>query len=284
MHSDTDMTRPRSDSNAALAAPAPLVDIGANLTNKAFRGDIEPVLRRSAAAGVDTIVVTGTSVEGSKAAVDLARPRPGVLFATAGIHPHHASAFGPRVLEELRKLAALPEVVAVGECGLDYNRMFSPEADQLRCFEAHLELAVETGLPVFLHERDAHDAFVGVLERYRTRLSRFVVHCFTGGARELQAYLELGAHIGITGWICDERRGRHLRDLVGTIPAERLMVETDAPYLLPRDLPGRPKNGRNEPAFLPHVLEAVARCRGDDLAALADATTLTARRFFGLNG
>lgn len=267
----------------------PLVDIGANLTNKAFRADRDAVLRRAAAAGVGTVVVTGTSVEGSRAAWDLAsRPRDfgPRLYATAGIHPHHADTAGPSALRALRELCEQPttraDVVAVGECGLDYDRDFSPRDAQRRALEAQLELAADLHLPVFLHERAAHADFVAILARYRPRLTRAVVHCFTGEAAALRAYLDMDLHVGITGWICDERRGTHLRALVREIPADRLMLETDAPYILPRDLRPRPPTHRNEPATLPHVLATVAACRGEAPERLARTTTETARAFFGL--
>ena len=258
-----------------------IVDIGANLTNKAFRGDLDGVIERAAARGVRPIVVTGTSIEASQAAVELARARPGVLYATAGIHPHHARTFGPLALEALKQLALSDQVVALGECGLDYNRKYSPVADQLACFEAQLELAAELGLPLFLHERDAHEPFARLIERWRPKLARAVVHCFTGSAAELERYLALDLHIGVTGWICDERRGQELKALVGRIPADRLMIETDAPYLLPRDLVPKPSNRRNEPAFLRHVLEAVASYRQEPASVVARATTATASAFFG---
>jgi TatD DNase family protein len=134
---------------------------------------------------------------------------------------------------------------------------------------------------VFLHQRDAHDAFVGVLREYRPRLLAGVAHCFTGEARELRDYLDLGLSVGITGWICDERRGQHLRELVREIPLDRLLVETDAPYLLPRDLQPRPSHRRNEPKFLPHIARVIAACRDEPFAAMAAATTANAVKFFG---
>ena len=239
-----------------------LIDIGANLSHKAFSADLEQVIERARGAGVTTIVVTGTSVSASRAAVALASGRAPALYATAGVHPHDASSFDERTLEELRTLAADPAVRALGECGLDYNRNFSPRAAQLHAFEAQLELAAELKLPVFLHDREAHEDMLAVLRRYRDRISGAVVHCFTGERHELHAYLDLDLHIGITGWICDERRGLHLRELVRDIPADRLMLETDAPYLLPRTLKPAPANRRNEPAFLPLVLQTVAECTG----------------------
>jgi TatD DNase family protein len=257
-----------------------LVDIGANLTNKAFRHDFAEVLARARAAGVGPIVVTGTSVEGSAGAADLAAAH--ALFATAGIHPHHAKDARPESMDELRALLRRPEVVAVGECGLDFNRNFSPAAEQRLCFEAQLRLAAELDKPVFLHERDASADFLAILREHRPSLRGGVVHCFTGTGVDLEAYLGLDLHIGITGWICDERRGLHLRELVGTIPRDRLMIETDAPYLLPRTLAPPPRDRRNEPAFLPAVLTTLAAALGRPAAAVASETTATARAFFGI--
>jgi TatD DNase family protein len=172
-------------------------------------------------------------------------------------------------------------VVAAGECGLDYFRDFSPRELQRRAFGWQLEIAVDTGKPVFLHQRDAHEDFVAMLSDYAPRLAGGVAHCFTAGAKERDAYLELGLHIGITGWINDERRGRHLRDVVKGIPADRLMLETDAPYLLPRDIEPAPKTRRNEPHYLPYVARAVAGARAETCEAVAATSTAAARKFFG---
>ena len=257
-----------------------MIDIGANLTGKAFRDDLPAVLERARAAGVEAIIVTGTSVAVSAQAADLADSHAG-LHATAGVHPHHAREVqGQAWLDELRALAARPRVVAIGECGLDLERNLSPRADQLRCFEAQLALAARLEKPVFLHERAAHADLLAMLRHHRSALPAAVVHCFTGTAVELDAYLALDLHIGITGWICDERRGLHLRALVGRIPGERLMIETDAPYLLPRTLAAPPRNRRNEPAFLPAVLATVAAARGEEPAETARITMATARAFF----
>ena len=275
----------------AQPAACPLVDIGANLTNKAFRGDLEGVLARAAGAGVTAIVMTGVNAQTSRLAREIAAEGRGApagsrpkLYATAGFHPHNASAFSEDSRVELADLLARPEVVAVGECGLDYNRDFSPRDVQRRCFEAQLELAADVGKPVFLHERDAAEDFAKVLERWRPRLRGGVVHCFTGTRDALERYLGLGMHIGITGWICDERRGQHLEELVRLVPEGRLLVETDAPYILPRSLPRdvRPKTGRNEPSLLPQVARVVARCRGETLDALARHTTKAASALFEL--
>jgi TatD DNase family protein len=259
-----------------------LVDIGANLSHDSFRHDLPAVLERARAAGVAQIVVTGASESESQAAHDIACAYPGVLSSTAGVHPHLAREWSDSSAAVIRDLARSPTVVAVGEAGLDFNRDFSPRPVQEKVFAAQLEIAVELGMPVFMHERDAHARFVAILGEYRGQLGPAVIHCFTGEAAELDRYLEMDLHVGITGWICDERRGTHLRELVPRIPLERLMLETDSPYLLPRDLRPRPRSRRNEPMHLAHILETVAACRAMDAAQLAAATTRTARTFFCL--
>ena len=260
------------------------VDIGANLTHESFRHDFTDVLARARVAGVGRLVVTGASLQGSRDALELARAHPGVLFATAGVHPHHAGDFDAETEASLRELHALPEVVAVGETGLDYFRDFSPRAAQLFAFERQLELAAECGKPLFLHQRDAHADFIACMDRVggRGRIGRAVVHCFTGEKDELFDYLDRNFFIGITGWICDERRGTHLRELVKSIPADRLMLETDAPYLLPRTVKPAPSHRRNEPMYLAHICAEVARDRGEDVAVTAANATAAAKIFFGL--
>lgn len=262
-----------------------LIDIGVNLTNSSFHGKEADIVERAQQAGVVQLVVTGTSLEGSEQALELCQQldEPGHrLFTTAGVHPHDAKSWGVDSERQLRHLLAQPRVKAVGECGLDFNRDFSPRPEQEKALHAHLALAVETHLPVFLHERDASERLLAILKDYRDQLPAAVVHCFTGERAALFAYLDLDLHIGITGWICDERRGTHLHPLVSSIPVGRLMLESDAPYLLPRSLRPKPKSGRNEPAFLPEVLREVALHRGESLEYTARHTTECARQFFAL--
>lgn len=259
-----------------------LIDIGVNLTNRAFDRDREDVLERAREAGVVAQIITGTDAGSSEAALALAQRYLESLWSTAGVHPHHAAEADAGTYALLRGLAADAKVCAIGETGLDFNRDFSPRPAQERAFERQLELAAELGLPVFLHQRDAHERFLAILREYRDRLVDAVAHCFTGGREELWAYLDMDLHIGITGWICDERRGQHLQELVSNIPPRRLMVETDAPYLTPRTLRPKPRAGRNEPAFLPHVVETIARYAGREPAQVAVESTATARRFFRL--
>ena len=259
-----------------------LIDIGANLCHESFASDLDEVLDRAAGSGVSRVIVTGTSGPDSEAAVALARRHPGRLRSTAGVHPHAAESFDGAAAAAIEALAVRAEVVAVGETGLDFYRDFSPRPDQERAFEAQLDIAARLGLPVFMHERDARRRFVEILKPARDRLGPAVIHCFTGDRDDLHAYLDLDLHVGITGWICDERRGLHLRELVGRIPVDRLMLETDSPYLLPRDLRPRPRSRRNEPAHLAHIAGAVAGATGETVEGLAARTSATARAFFGL--
>ncbi|HEX6692884.1 MAG TPA: TatD family hydrolase [Burkholderiales bacterium] len=252
-----------------------LVDIGANLTHASFQPDLPQVLARARAAGV-AVLVTGTSAEETRKALALG------FHTTAGVHPHHARDCGPQTIPDLRELARDSRVVAIGECGLDFNRNYSPHPDQEKWFVAQVELALEVGKPLFLHSRDAHPRFSEILRNFR--IEKAVAHCFTGERDELHAYLDLGLYVGITGWICDERRGRHLVELVRDIPRDRLLLETDAPYLTPRDLQPQPKARRNEPAFLPHIARAVARALGRPVEEIAAETTRNARALFGLSG
>ncbi|MDO6789160.1 TatD family hydrolase [Cobetia marina] len=264
-----------------FASPTPLIDIGVNLTHESYAQDIEGTLLRARAAGVSQQILTGTSLDGSREAQALAARYRG-LSATAGVHPHDASQWNDGVERGIRELLAQQEVVAVGECGLDFNRNFSTPAEQARAFEAQLTLAAETGLPLFLHERDAGRQMLEMLKHWRDDISHAVVHCFTGERETLYGYLDLDLHIGLTGWLCDERRGEHLRSLCREIPLERLMLETDCPYLVPRNLPAKLKGRRHEPSLLVWILAEVAALRGMEMEALAQATTATATRFFRL--
>lgn len=267
-----------------------LVDIGLNLAHRRFDKDHAAVVARARAAGVVQMVLTGTSVADSEAVLALAEQHD--LVATVGVHPHDARHLDAAGLERLYDLARHPRCVAIGECGLDFDRDFSPRPDQERAFQAQLDLAAELGKPLFLHQRASFDRFAALLRPYLDRVPGAVDHCFTDGPEVARASLALGLHLGITGWICDDRRNAELRAALRLIPIERLMLETDAPFLSPRDLPagespvpgvgtGKLK-GRNEPALLPWICARVARERGEEVEALAAGTTETARRFFGL--
>ncbi|CAB9506172.1 ssDNA/RNA exonuclease TatD [Seminavis robusta] len=272
----------------------PLVDIGINLTHKQFHRDREDVIHRGLEqANVRALILTGTSVKASQEAQQYCATAqsscPDVqLYCTAGVHPHDAKRCNDdTTIESLRRLASTDQVVAIGECGLDHNRNFSPPDVQRHWFVQQLELARELQLPVFLHERDAHADFFQILSQYADKLPASIVHCFTGTQDALNDYLSLpNCYIGITGWVCDERRGLALRKIVPLIPDDRLMIETDAPFLYPRDLPPdrrtSKKDRRNEPAYLNHICDSVAACRGQTSEHLAKITTANAVRFFRL--
>jgi TatD DNase family protein len=264
------------------AAPPALIDIGVNLGHDSFDADREAVLARARSAGIVQMIITGATGHGTRQAIALARKDPQHLFATAGVHPHHAAELTPELLVELEGLARQAEVVAVGECGLDYYRDLAPRDVQRRALHEQLALAARVRKPVFLHERDAHDDFSAILREHRASLVGGVAHCFTGTGEQLRRYLELDLAIGITGWICDERRGTHLLGLVREIPAAALLLETDAPYLLPRDLTPSPASRRNEPMQLAHIAKVVARARGETLEEFSAAATTASRTLFRL--
>ena len=259
-----------------------LVDIGANLTHQSFGHDLDQVITRAEAAGLAHIIITGTDLDSSVAAMDLAQTRPRLFSCTAGYHPHVAAACSQQHFEAIAQLARQSKVVAVGETGLDFNRNYSPREDQLQAFERHLQLAIEIEKPLFLHQRDAHEAFYKLLKKYRAELSGGVVHCFTDSESALAEYVELDMHVGITAWICDEKRGSLLRSLVSQIPCDRLLVETDAPYLLPKTLQPKPESRRNEPRYLDEILKTLSTCTGRSIEKLARETTQNAVALFKL--
>ena len=259
-----------------------IVDIGANLTHDTFDDDLTEVISRAHQAGVTRLIVTGTSLDASQSALNLADRFPGRLYATAGIHPHHADDYDAETAAAISDLVTHQNAVAVGECGLDYFRNYSSQKSQLAAFESQLQIAAIVRKPVFLHQRDAHDPFVGLLREHLPEIPGGVAHCFTGTDKELEEYLSLGLHIGITGWICDERRGQDLRQAIRNLPLDRVLLETDAPYLLPRDLSEKPRGRRNEPSLLPHILGVTARYMQQPAETVAKAATRNTERLFGL--
>lgn len=258
-----------------------MIDIGANLTNNRFDDDRGQVIRAAIEAGVDHIIVTGTDLASSQSALKLCEEYQ-QLTCTAGVHPHDASSYNDQVEETILELLNEPAVVAVGECGLDFNRNFSTPKEQISAFERQLNLATQCQKPVFLHERDAFDTQYLLLKKYRDSIKGAVVHCFTGDKKALLAYLDLDLHIGITGWVCDERRGLELKELVHLIPDDRLLIETDAPYLTPRTLTGKQKRAKNVPANLVHIAEFIANLRGQSTEDIKQITRENASQLFDL--
>ncbi|WP_311338448.1 TatD family hydrolase [Capnocytophaga leadbetteri] len=261
------------------------IDIGINLTNKQFAGEYDEVIDRAISAGVEQILLTGTSVRSSKEALALAEEYPETLFATAGIHPHDAKTMNAESIKILAALLKEKKVVAVGECGLDFDRDFSPRLMQESCFHAQLSLAEEVQKPLFLHERAAFDRFIAILKEHSS-LPEGVVHCFTGQLKEAKTYLEMGYYIGFTGAITDVRRFADLEEVVRYVPLDRMLIETDAPFMMPKNVPTRQlsyhQQRRNEPAFLPYVAQTIARYKGVPLKAVADKTRENAEALFKL--
>ncbi len=257
------------------------IDIGVNLTNSRFDKDREQVIADALSVGVSSQIITGTNAKESLKAFELTKQH-NPIFSTAGCHPHDAKDFTTEDFKSVESLLTHDKVVAVGECGLDFNRNFSPPDIQKNVFKQQLDLACNLQKPLFLHERDATDAMLAILGQYKGQLPKAVIHCFTGSQEALEAYLERGLYIGITGWVCDERRGKPLADIVHLIPDERLMIETDAPYLIPRDMRPKPKSSRNLPQYLPHIGQRLAEIRQQSAEHIARITSHNSKQFFNL--
>ncbi|MBB1486062.1 TatD family hydrolase [Oceanospirillum sediminis] len=271
-----------TEGNNLLQAPEPLTDIGVNLTSNRFDNCRNEIIEQAVSSGITRMILTGTSVKESEAASTLCQQYPENLWFTAGVHPHDASQFDKSTPAALKDLAMETACVAIGEAGLDFNRNFSTSEQQISAFEAQIELAIETGKPMFLHEREAFERQHEMLRYYRDQLKDAVIHCFTGDKKSLFGYLDLDLYIGITGWVCDERRGTELQELVHNIPLDRLMIETDAPYLLPRNMTKKPKDRTNRPAFLPWILLQISQCYQKEALELARRTRENSAYFFNL--
>lgn len=262
-----------------------MIDIGLNLASSKFSRDWRQVVQRAKDVGVRKFILTGTTLSGSLESERLAS---GIGldtgYFTAGVHPHYSAGFASDLaahIETLKCLLSKPQAVAVGETGLDYNRDLAPRPVQRDVFEAHIDLACALRKPLFLHERDAHADLLGILRERGSSLPRCVVHCFTGSAEHARAYLDAGFYLGVTGWVGQVRRNHDLLGALPFIPSDRLMLETDAPYLTP---PGykTPVQGRNEPAALLRVAELVAAALGVPLGRIQMDAYATTCEFFGL--
>ncbi|XP_046402077.1 3'-5' ssDNA/RNA exonuclease TatD [Ischnura elegans] len=281
-----------------------IVDVGANLTNKKFSRDLDSVIQRAKDAGVKKIMVTGASLKASKEALRLTRIYPGTLYSTAGIHPHDAKSWTDEYDEDLREIACNPECVAIGECGLDYNRDFSSPEVQREVFEKQVKIACDLHKPLFLHERDAHEDLLKILQKYEDQLPATIIHCFTGTVEQAQKYLEMGFYLGLTGYLCKDKSDTGVRKLLedGLIPLDKLLVETDAPFMYPNTraskLPTHVKEAlkersltflhryctfqRNEPCSLPAIVEMIAAFMKKSPEEVALATAFNALKLFGL--
>ena len=256
-------------------------DAGVNLTHTRLHRQLESVITRAHAAGVSHQLVIATDIAEAHAAIELCERFPDSLYTTVGVHPHEADNAPTDLQSQLFELAQSPFVKAIGECGLDFNRNFASSANQKRVFIQQIEVANELSLPLYLHERDALEEQISLLDRYaKPRLLR-LTHCFTGGHKALDAYNERGHCFGLTGWLCDERRNQELLSVLPALPKQRTVLETDAPFLLPRNIRPRPRD--NEPAYLPYVGEALAESWCMSVAEVAQLTTANALRLFALD-
>lgn len=256
-----------------------LFDSHCHLDDRAFDRDIAAVIERMHAAGVAAAMIVGTTRQRSRKGVAIAESFPG-CYAAVGIHPHDAKHCSEDTLNFLVDLAQHPIVKAWGEIGLDFNRMFSPRKDQEKWLVRQLETAYQLDLPVIFHERDSTGRLIEILQAYQNSLKAGVIHCFSGSQDELRQYLDLGLYIGITGIVTIKSRGANLRRLAPFIPADRLLVETDAPYLTPA--PDRNRTRRNEPAFVRSVLLKLAEVSDQEPAHLAEQVWNNTCRLFDI--
>ena len=255
-----------------------IFDSHCHLDDRSFNKDLPQTIERAHQNDVRAMMVVGIDKTSSKKAVAIAGQNKGVI-SSVGVHPHDAKQCSDAILRELKTIAQNPKVRAWGETGLDYNRMFSPQQDQERWFIRQLELGAELQLPMIFHERDSQGRFLEILRAHWSPGRSGVVHCFSGSPSDLRAYLDLGLFIGITGIVTVQSRGRELRRMIPSIPDDRLLVETDAPYLTPT--PERNKHRRNEPAFVRTVLFKLAQVRGQDPETMADIVWNNTCRLFG---
>ncbi|KKO48462.1 DNase TatD [Arsukibacterium sp. MJ3] len=252
-------------------------DCGVNLFSPQFRGQQQHLIARAQQAGVSGMLLIGSDINESLRNQQFCSSHP-YCYTTAGVHPHQAAQVENDWLTKLSQLLQLDNVVAIGECGLDFNRDFSPRPIQQQVFASQLQLSKQQQKPVYLHQRDAFSTQFAMLQEQQ--ISHGVAHCFTGDIAELTAYLDLGLYIGITGWVCDERRGQSLQQALAHLPLDRLLLETDAPYLLPRTLKPRPKF--NEPAYLPAIAEQICRIKNISSQQLASNNYHNAQQLFNL--
>lgn len=257
-----------------------LFDSHCHLNDPAYKTDREEAIERANHAGVTAMMIVGITERTSRQAVEISETHPG-CFASVGIHPHDASECSEKALQNLRGLAANVKVVAWGETGLDFNRMYSPRDIQEKWFIRQIGIAAELGLPLIFHERDSNGRFLELLKLHLAEGQKGVVHCFSGNREELNAYLEMGFYIGITGILTIKTRGAELRELSMMIPEDRLLVETDAPYLTPA--PERNLARRNEPAFVKSVLLKLSEIRGTQPERLAAAILENTCRLFNVD-
>lgn len=259
---------------------AGFIDIACNFTHPSFAENLDQVLEDANNVDVNKFVLLCASLDDLEPIQSIQSQNPSQFFITAGIHPHHANE-----ILDLNETPLIDKLLsiqpnAIGETGLDYFRNISPPEIQRDSFALHIEIAKELQKPLYLHQRDAHDDFISILKKNNSTLPPFIVHCFTGTQKQLDDYLDLGAFIGLTGWICDEKRNKDLRASIKNIPLDRLMLETDSPYLLPKNLPNKPTKNINEPKYLPHIANEISQLMKISMQDLQNATSKNTEFFF----
>ncbi len=260
---------------------SPIIDIGANLTHPDLIGEIDEIKHKMSLEQVAKAIIISSTFDDTDAALEIISDHPNIFYTTAGFHPHNAKDYSEQYFDKIKDKANNPNVVAIGECGLDYYRKYSSKETQVVCFERHIELSSITKKPLFLHERNAHKDFLDILSENLDTLDKFVVHCFTGDIDQLRKYLDIGSYIGITGWITDKRRGSHLHDIIKFIPRNRLMIETDCPYLIPHNI-DTVSNNVNYPYYLPYIASFMSKCLNISVEELRKSTYETTLNFFSL--
>lgn len=256
-----------------------MIDICVNIGRKLPESELTKIMKELKPNGVEGIILTGTSLKSSRISLKQSKNYENVT-TTIGVHPHNAKDWDESLKKELEKMLTDEKVVAVGECGLDYDRMFSTKEEQIYAFEQQIELAIKYKKPLFLHEREAHEDFVMILNKYPEILPYSVVHCFTGNKENMQKYLDMGCMIGITGWVCDDVRGTDLQNAVKSLPIEHLMIETDSPWLTPKNIPKEFRGRMNLPKNMKYIVSKLSELMDLSESEIKQKTMENTKKFF----
>ena len=257
-----------------------VADIACNFTSERFDKDLDEVINRAVANKITKFGLICSRMSDLNKLLKIYEQYSKNMFYTIGVHPHHANEINDDYLKKLKDEITTNNPHAIGETGLDFFRNLSTYDEQIYAFEEQIKIAIDTNKPLFLHQRDSHDDFIKILKKYSSDISKAVVHCFTGTQEQLDDYLELDFYIGVTGWICDEKRNVELRKTIKNIPLEKLMIETDCPYLIPKNLVEKPKNNRNEPSNLNHIINEIAELMEIDIDILRKQTFVNTINYF----
>ena len=257
-----------------------IADIACNFTSDRFDNDLEEVINPAIVNNITKFGLICSRLSDIDKLLEIYNRYSKDMFFTIGVHPHHANEINEEYLKKLKEVINNNNPHAIGETGLDFFRNLSTYEEQIFAFEEQIKIAIDTNKPLFLHQRDSHDDFIKILRKYSSDINKSVVHCFTGTKEQLNDYLELDCYIGVTGWICDAKRNVELRKTIKNIPLERLMIETDCPYLIPKNLEEKPKNNRNEPTYLNHIANEVATLTKKDINDIREKTYKTSLSFF----